>query len=313
MASVAGPSICLSPMELARHPASTGLRVAGDDLPPALRPYVREIYEERFEMPEAGAPLPLSAHVDPFLHVTFSGGMTVRLDALGIPPFRLPTSTISGPLADTYTGTFHGLVHGFYVRFAPVGPLALLGVRDYGLGPRGAPALGEMVRPDLREHVHAWEQELRSAPDFAARAALAERFLLDRVATPTPEVALLLHAAGEIERAAGAVRVSDLAERLGVSGATLRRRFAVLGLSPKTFAAVVRFQNAHAFLFTTPGATWADAVERFGYADQAHLVREHRRFAGVPPTRWNRDVRLVDRRMGAEGVYDGPVADRLPA
>ncbi len=300
-------------MELARLPASTGLRVAGEDLPPALRPYVREIYEERFEMPEASVPLPLSAHVDPFLHVTFSGGMTVRLDALGIPPFWLPPSTISGPLADAYSGTFHGLVHGLYVRFAPVGPLALLGVRDYGLSPRGAPALGEMVRPDLCEPVCAWEQALRSAPDFAARAALAGQFLLDRATAPTPEIAFLLRAVEEIEQAAGDGRMADLAARLDVSPATLRRRFAVLGLSPKTFAAVVRFQHAHAFLFTTPGARWADAVERFGYADQAHLVREHRRFAGVPPTRWDRDARVVDRRMGAEGDYDGPVASGAAA
>ena len=69
----------------------------------------------------------------------------------------------------------------------------------------------------------------------------------------------------------------------------------------KTTASVGRSdRRAHAYLHTTPGATWLDAVARFGYADQAHFVRDYRRFSGTSPTRWEPQRRIVDRRMGIE-------------
>ena len=40
-------------METPALPTSTGLRVSGDGLAPALGPYVRKIYEERTEVAEA--------------------------------------------------------------------------------------------------------------------------------------------------------------------------------------------------------------------------------------------------------------------
>src|SRR5690606_35479292 len=113
-----------------------------------------------------------------------------------------------------------------------------------------------------------------------------------------PEAAFLQRAVAAIEATEGRVRVAGLAASLGVSGATLRRRFAVLGMPVKVFASVVRFRHARAFLAHTPGATWADAVVRFGYTDQAHLVREHRRFSGAPPTRWAQSDRFFDRQPG---------------
>ncbi|PAP77090.1 helix-turn-helix domain-containing protein [Rubrivirga marina] len=85
-----------------------------------------------------------------------------------------------------------------------------------------------------------------------------------------------------------------------VSTPTLRRRFAVLGVSVKRYAEIVRFRLAHAFLHAVPGTTWSDVVERFGYADQSHFVRAYRRLAGVSPTRWESAERVIDRRMGIE-------------
>jgi AraC-like DNA-binding protein len=66
------------------------------------------------------------------------------------------------------------------------------------------------------------------------------------------------------------------------------------------------FPAGHAYPSTTPGATWADVVARFGYSDQAHLVRDYRRFSGAPPTRWDAGHRAVDRRMGIEEPPEEP-------
>lgn len=69
-------------------------------------------------------------------------------------------------------------------------------------------------------------------------------------------------------------------DHLGIGPRQLERRCqALLGLSPKAFQALVRFQRALAVSTTGP-QTLADVAASAGYFDQSHLGREARRFAG---------------------------------
>ena len=86
------------------------------------------------------------------------------------------------------------------------------------------------------------------------------------------------------QRGQGAVAL--LAGGLGACSRTLRRRMQVeYGVTPKSYARLVR-------LSATVGASdghcspdWSDTAARFGYADQAHLVRDHRALTGLTPAR----------------------------
>jgi len=101
---------------------------------------------------------------------------------------------------------------------------------------------------------------LGGVEDPDARVRAAARQLSRAPATPLPALA-------------GAV---DLGER------QLRRRFAAaVGYGPKTFARVVRFRAALGLV--RGGAALAEAALATGYADQAHMTREMRSLAGVPP------------------------------
>ncbi|MCZ4495406.1 MAG: AraC family transcriptional regulator, partial [Conexibacter sp.] len=65
----------------------------------------------------------------------------------------------------------------------------------------------------------------------------------------------------------------------------LRRRFVrAVGYWPATLARVQRFQRFLGHAQRTPGASLARLAADAGYADQAHLARECRRLAGVPPS-----------------------------
>jgi transcriptional regulator GlxA family with amidase domain len=123
---------------------------------------------------------------------------------------------------------------------------------------------------------------------------------------PDRPARLLERAVEILEETGRTPRVDELARGLPVSPSTLRRRFTALGVPPKRFASVLRFRRAHAYLSTTPGATWADVVARFGNSDQAHLVRDYRPFSGASPTRWDAGHRGVDRRMGIEEPPEEP-------
>jgi AraC-like DNA-binding protein len=83
-------------------------------------------------------------------------------------------------------------------------------------------------------------------------------------------------------------RVAELCGRLGISERQLRRRFAgAVGYSPRTLGRVLRFQRFLAVAANRnpsgDGNGLARVAAEAGYADQAHLTRECRDLAGVPP------------------------------
>lgn len=258
----------------------------------ALRPFVRDVSDEVVPAWPVPVRIRLGATTEPVLGVTSEGGATVRVGA-GLPATAAPPVAFTGPMREAYTVETRGRV-GLRVRFAPVGPLAVLGVRYDGGGASTPRALCDVVRPDLAAAARRYQAAVLDAPDAAARVRLTERFLLDALAgqpaADAADAAFLDAVVGRIEAAGGCLRIADLARQAGVSASTLRRRFRVLGLSVKRFADVVRFRQSDAYLRATAGASWADAVAEFGYCDQSHYLRTRRRFSDTPPHR-SRDAR----------------------
>ena len=78
--------------------------------------------------------------------------------------------------------------------------------------------------------------------------------------------------------------VAETADSAGLGARGLHRRsLAAFGYGPKTLARVLRLQRALAL--ARGGVPLAETAARAGYADQAHLARDVRELAGVPPTR----------------------------
>jgi transcriptional regulator GlxA family with amidase domain len=78
--------------------------------------------------------------------------------------------------------------------------------------------------------------------------------------------------------------IADVARRMGVSPRHLTRTFRhAVGLTPKMFARISRFQRVAAVLDHEPGDVLAGVALACGYYDQSHLVRDVRAFAGGTP------------------------------
>jgi AraC-like DNA-binding protein len=77
--------------------------------------------------------------------------------------------------------------------------------------------------------------------------------------------------------------VGAVASWLGVSTRQLERRFkSRVGMSPKHFARIARFQRVFRAVEVS-GTGWVDAAAKCGYYDQAHLIRDFRDLAGQAP------------------------------
>ena len=80
----------------------------------------------------------------------------------------------------------------------------------------------------------------------------------------------------------------------GRSARTLERRFArEVGLAPKLFARVIRFQRVLEHIEKNAPVDWARLALDAGYFDQAHLIRDFRTFAETTPERYRREAHAM--------------------
>jgi transcriptional regulator GlxA family with amidase domain len=104
--------------------------------------------------------------------------------------------------------------------------------------------------------------------------------------------------------------VSRIADAYRVSPRTVERKvLGATGLPPSLLRRVLRFRRAFRMLGDAPRGTWARVAAGAGYFDQAHLIRDFRRFAGSAPAEFFRaEPDLAVSIMGADhGDFRGDV------
>ncbi|WFP73590.1 AraC family transcriptional regulator [Mesorhizobium sp. WSM4906] len=130
----------------------------------------------------------------------------------------------------------------------------------------------------------ALRERLGEAQDWDARFAIAEGFVTSRLAEANPLSPEVAWAYRKVIASGGRNRISALAEEIGWSRKHLAAKFSdAIGIGPKTLSRIVRFNHALS-LSKRQEDDWAGIAADCGYADQAHLVREFRQFAGETPT-----------------------------
>lgn len=128
---------------------------------------------------------------------------------------------------------------------------------------------------------HALGQSLWEITKIEERVRLAEEALLRRMKLRREEP-VFMDAVAEILAHRGALRMYELARDIHVSDRHLQRVFQEnMGVSPKTFASLVRYQNLWKDILTKPDRNVMDEVCLLQYTDQAHLMREFKRYHGM--------------------------------
>ena len=81
--------------------------------------------------------------------------------------------------------------------------------------------------------------------------------------------------------------VRETAKHIGLS----QRRFiqvfkAEVGMTPKLFSRIQRFQQTRTFIQQSASVNWAALASHIGYFDQSHLIHEFLEFSGQSPTNY---------------------------
>lgn len=78
--------------------------------------------------------------------------------------------------------------------------------------------------------------------------------------------------------------IDSLATAAGVSRQQLTRVFRErVGVSPKVYCRLARFQSALAYARAGDSIDWARVASEVGYADQSRMIAEFRQFSSLTP------------------------------
>jgi len=193
-----------------------------------------------------------------------------------------PRVTVAGPQTYARAGlSAFGTIDNFTIHFQPAGFHRLFGIPMMELTDAAYDAYGV-----IGAQLPRLEDELACACGFGKRVEVAERCLvgmLDRHADPDP----IAYAANVLFRRGGLQGVSGMAAEVNLSSRQFERRFlAQVGISPKLYARIIRFNAALDSKLRSPCRSWTRVANEHEYYDQMHLLRDCRAFTGESPERF---------------------------
>jgi AraC-like DNA-binding protein len=182
---------------------------------------------------------------------------------------------------------------GIQVDLSPLAARTLLGV-PLGELTNTVVELEDVLGAEAGELV----ERLQDEPSWAARFDVLDEFLVRR-ASEAPLVAPSVERAVELlVESGGRESIRKVATDVGWSRPHLTARFQEeVGLPPKSFARILRFERARSLILASDGTDLARIALACGYSDQPHMNRDFREFSGASPGEF-----LARRLPGGGGI-----------
>ena len=231
----------------------------------ALRPYIRCFWGSERPLPArphgAGLVIPDTC-MDIMFTVDYAQNrMISTFVTLDEQSYRTPASTETGGCTASFAIRFYAWTAALFAEDK-------LNGRANGHYPVDAffRRIERMLAPILFEET-----------TLMGKVLAAEKALLT-VLRPEKADPAVLNAIHHILQTEGRARISEVSAALALSPRQLERRFdAAMGLSPKALSSLMRYQLLWQDMALNPRFNTLDAVARFGYTDQAHLLHDFRK------------------------------------
>lgn len=195
-------------------------------------------------------------------------------------------------ISQSYRGSLAVGPHSEYFVIDTASQAAVMGV---AFKPGGAFPFFKLPAYELRDQHVALEdlwgnaarevrESLMAAPTPAAKFAAIEKMLLRQLVRPLELRPVVNYALGEFKNSPAIATVSNMAEQSGYSSKRFIQLFnEEVGLTPKLYWRVQRFQAILRRLYRGQEVNWSDLSASLGYFDQAHFNHDFLAFSGLNP------------------------------
>jgi AraC-like DNA-binding protein len=244
---------------------------------PALRSLVRYYYQVEYSL-EQLAIQRVPARSPQILEFMFGTFYQVhRLDR-NLIESAAPVALVGAKTRRRVDLGLHGSVDAFTIVFRPGGLKAL-----FGLPVAELTDLDFNAEDVIGRVASDFYCRLGEVSSFAARSRIADEYLLSL--RPRLDAGSgIVKAAAVIECLEGNLGVAELALRAGLGMRQFERRFQrEIGIAPKLYSRIVRFEAALRYKSKQPARRWTDIAHALGYHDQMHMVHDFRSLSGTTP------------------------------
>lgn len=203
-----------------------------------------------------------------------TGDMTLSIN------FDKREATIGGAHTRPFVLDRGSMISHIGIHFKPGGAFPFLPV------PAGE-LQNELVSLDLLwgQAVFSWRDQLLDARLSTRQFPLMEQLLLSMAGEAASRHPAVEHVLDFYSAEDGGRPLTHITDQIGLSSRRLRQLFAdQVGLTPKRYGRVRRFQKALTLINRAESVDWVDIALACGYYDQAHFAHEFRTLAGLTPT-----------------------------
>ena len=134
-----------------------------------------------------------------------------------------------------------------------------------------------------REFENLREMLLQTS-DIDRRFMIVEEFLIGRYLSNLKVNPCVAYAVEEIVAQPNQINLGRLYEKIGYSQKHFTEMFKThVGVTPKAYVKVMRFQKAVAEIEANKMVRWSDIAQESGFYDQAHFINDFKFFSGFTP------------------------------
>lgn len=219
-----------------------------------------------------------------------NGSMAVVIN-LGHDTLRAAGPEHAGQLQSFHGGVFNGA----FSQYSVIDPATLVTTMSICFKPDGARLFLPLPASEMTNQVVdlctlwgtaaiALREQLQAARTKVEMVRILEQFLLKHASwerTPHPAISFAL---ARFQDGKGQRPISEVTGQLGMSPKRFIHLFdEAIGLTPKVFCRLLRFQEALSLIEDGHLTTWTDLALNCGYFDQAHFIHDFQAFSGLTP------------------------------
>ena len=192
-------------------------------------------------------------------------------------PHRIGSIIVSGARSEHFVVDTSRPASLLSVLFKPGGTLRFFGVSASELHNLHIPLRD--LWGTLADEVY---ERLCQAKNTQARFDLLEKYLCRHLSEPPSRHPAIDLSLNYINRGND---IGTVANQIALSQARLIQLFkAEIGMTPKLYSQIQRFQSAVRLMSNNSHNNWADMALACGYYDQAHFINAFQRFSGISPS-----------------------------
>ncbi len=205
---------------------------------------------------------------------------------------QLPSSILVGPQFNRVDLTMGQNMLVIMVSFHPGGMHRLLHLPMEEMA--GRPFDATLL---LGRDIQFINEQLNEAQDYSSMINIVQEYLVTKVSSlkrslPIEQVLIQMLQSGT------SFTIDQLAQQACISVRQLERQFNErTGMPPKVFSRLVRFSRAWVMREKNNEIPWIKIAHACDYADQMHMIRDFKDFAGVTPSILQTDLEKSNLRL----------------